>query len=957
MSRWPNLKAIPFRAKAIPFRVKAVALALTVQALMLGLLVWNSQQVVSELLSKNLNSEIDQAQPLLNAALSAPLVQSDYVTLQEILRDARRERHFDYFLLYDRSGKLIAREGWPEGAGPPVIDHSLATATADMRFDTSMEIRIGPRKIGELRFGVRIDELVDQQRRLLGENLWIAAFTFFASAVLLVGIGSLLTRRLERLRLASEKITSGDFDVTVAEGDDEAGQLGRAFNHMIRVLRERVADLQTSESRFHAIADYTYDVEYWYSPEGKLLWINPSVMRLTGYSVEECLASTDFPWFMIHPDDHERARAERARALGSRGVGSDFEFRIFRKDGQVVWLSNNWQALFSPQGEFLGVRSSFNSIQRLKETELSLRDTLVGLERAVALQNEFAENLQVERSRLLALLSAMEFGVLFVDHDRHVVYRNPAFCGIWSIPEDAPLIGESALTVADYAADVSDVARVLGEKMEMALSGSRSSREVEFGLSDGRILKQLAFRVDTAGSGKPGHLLIYEDVTALRDAEDKLIFLAERDPLTGLYNRRRFEQQLNLFIDQARRDRANVAVLFFDLDEFKSVNDHFGHSMGDAVLTQLAEAVRRTLRRNEFFARLGGDEFALLANNIDESDLQALAVRVIGTIAEMHFSVANQRITLTGSMGVSVYPDHATEAETLMVNADLAMYQAKEAGKNTFCIYTPSLKTSQKHRALISWNDRIRAALKDNRFEVHCQGVFGATDGKLCYNEALIRLPDDETGKLIGPGQFIEHAEKSRLIVDIDYWMIRRCIELLACSRDSVPLAVNISGRTFDDADLAGYIQGELTRSGVAPTRLHIEITETAAIRHLQDAQRFIFEMRKLGCKVCLDDFGAGFSSFTYLRHLPADIIKIDGIFIHNLAMETENQIFVRAMLDVARGFRKSVVAEGVEDSASLAVLQSYGIEMVQGYLLERPRPYVITTENNVIPFSPRSAA
>lgn len=940
----------------ISFRTKAIALALAVQLAMLGLLVWNTEQVTGELIERRVAGEIDQARPLLNAAVAAPLVQSDYVTLQEILHDARRDRHYQYFLLYDRRGKLIVAENWPSDKPLPALDASVEAAYVDARFDAEMPITLSGQTVGRLRFGVGIQDALELRRRLLIENLGIAAVAFALSALLLTVIGLVLTRRLIALRRASEQITAGALEVQLPqEGGDDFGLLGRAFNHMIGSLKERLADLETSEARFHAIADYTYDVEYWYGPDGRLLWINPSVQRLTGYTVEECLRG-DFPWFMIHPEDMPRARQERERALRARSIGSDFELRIVRKDGTTVWLSNNWQALYASTGEFLGVRSSLNSIQRLKETELSLRSTLEGLEQAVTLQKRLASDLREERSRLLALLSAMEFGVLFVDGKRRVVYRNPAFARLWSLGESELPVGELIGAPADTAF-ASESAHVLGRQVSAAFDEPDMAREVEFPVPGDRTLRQMTFPVADSESGQIGHLLLYEDVTAMREAEHQLIFLAERDSLTRLFNRRRFEQELNRLIEQAERAGHNVAVLFFDLDEFKSVNDNFGHRMGDAVLVQLAETVGQQLRRSEFFARLGGDEFALLVSDISDEDLRRLAGRIVGTIAGLPFMLGGQRITLTTSLGVALYPLHAQEPETLLAHADLAMYQAKDAGKNTWCLFNPGLETSQRYRALISWNDRIRRALREGTFQVYCQGVFGASDSRLRYNEALIRLPDPDTGELITPGQFIEHAEKSRLIVEIDRWMIRRCLELLAAMPDAPPLAINISGRSFDDTDLVDYIRAEFDASKVAPERVHFEITETAAIKNLQDAQRFIVEMRKLGCKVCLDDFGAGFSSFTYLRHMPVDIIKIDGVFINNLARESENQVFVRAMLDVARGFRKQVVAEGLEDHASLLVLQSYGIEMVQGFLLERPRPFATQPANNVIAFGPRNAA
>ena len=807
--------------KPISFRTKAIGLALGVQLIMLALLVSNTEHVTGALLSKRVQSEIDQARPLLDAALGAPLVQSDFVTLQEILRDARRDGNYEYFLLYDRRGKLMVAENWPAEKPVPAIDLTVEDATRDARYDASMTIYLSGQAVGSLRYGVGIQSSLDARRQLLLENIGIAVVAFLVSAMLLTIVGLVLTRRLEALRLASERITAGALDVPVPqEGGDEFGLLGRAMHLMISSLKARLTDL----------------------------------------------------------------------------------------------------------------------------------------EQAVGLQNRYAGELRGERSRLLALLSAMEFGVLFVDSEQRVVYRNPAFARMWSLADAELSVGKPLSSLIEDRRSATDAAQVLWHQASQGLANYGPGRVVEFSVPGGRNLRQALYSVEDTEGGKPGHLFLYEDVTALREAENQLLFLAERDSLTGLYNRRSFENELNRMIDQSERDQRSVAVLLLDLDEFKSLNDHYGHRMGDQVLVQLADAIRRQLRKSEFFARLGGDEFALVVGDIEEAELRTLAERVVSTVASVQFPIGEQRVTLTGSLGVALYPGHATDAETLVVHADLAMYQAKDAGKNTWCLFNPELKTSQRHRALISWNDRIRKALREDGFLVYCQGVFGASDGRLRYNEALLRLPDPATGKIITPDQFIEHAEKSRLIVEIDRWMIRRCLGLLSTTNDSPPLAINISGRTFDDPDLADYIRTELRAANVDSGRVHFEITETAAIKNIQDAQHFIVEMHKLGCKVCLDDFGAGFSSFTYLRHLPVDIIKIDGGFIHNLARESENQVFVRAMLDVARGFRKQVVAEGLEDHASLLVLQSYGIEMVQGYMMERPRPYAALAAN-VLPFGPRNVA
>ncbi len=766
-----------------------------------------------------------------------------------------------------------------------------------------------------------------------------ATSAFFMSVLLFLVVVNPLARRLARLREASGTIAAGNYGIRIPEDDtDDVGQLARAFNAMAGQVQARMGELEASRQRFHNIADYTYDVELWFGPNGRLLWINKSVERLTGITVEECLADREFPFSRIHPDDREAARERSMAALAARTTGSGFEFRVMRKDGGAEWVTNSWQPIHGAGGEFLGLRASLNSIQELKDTEISLRNTLASLERTSELQARTSESLRAERSRLLSLLSAMSYGVVFVDTLNRIIYSNPAFAGVWSIPRDEPLLGLNLFDALELAEDVVSDLGAFTSRLPDLVSSRHVSPAEEIKLVSGRILRLRVCPVlDDAGTSL-GAVLIHEDITLARESESQLSFLAERDPLTGLYNRRRFERELAERMETAARDKQRLALLFFDLDEFKSVNDLFGHRMGDAVLLQMAGEIRSHLRRNEFFARLGGDEFALLVGDISEEHLRALADRLMNVIGTMSFNLGEVRLSLTSSLGIATFPGHAATPQELIACADAAMYQAKDAGKNTWRVYRPDHTATLRQRSLVTWNDRIRHALRNDGFEVHLQGIFDTASRKRSHNEALIRMKDGD-GRLLLPGAFIDYAEKSNLIIDLDRWVIAHVIDLLAADHALEPVAVNISGRSIDEPGMPDFIRSQLSARGVAPGRLYVEITETAAIRDMRDAQRFILDLHDTGCKVCLDDFGAGFSTFAYIKQLPVDIIKIDGLFVRNLARERDNQVFVRAMLDIARGFGKQVVAEAVEDEHTLDILRSYGVHMAQGWVFEHPFP------------------
>lgn len=605
-------------------------------------------------------------------------------------------------------------------------------------------------------------------------------------------------------------------------------------------------------------------------------------------------------------------------------------FSVFLLFASGYWLTRHLAALN---------RASSNVAQgRFEETlEVRSRDEIGDLIRAFnvmtkALRERVEDLKQSERAhreehaRLSALLSAMDRGILFVGTDQKVVYSNPAFSHIWKISGETELVGKAMSEVKSPCATTT---QFLNDQV------ASEPREIE--TRDGRVVTQVRHPVLADDTSFIGYIWVYEDVTREKETAKQLVFLAERDALTGLFNRHRFQQELDRQLMQAKRDGTRVALLFFDLDEFKYVNDYFGHHAGDALLVRIAGEVNTVVRKHEIFARLGGDEFAILAPGVNDDELHAMCERILNAIARTPFRVDNQNLRMTTSLGVAVFPDHAASSTDLIACADAAMYQAKDVGKNTWRVYHEKRGAQERLVSAFNWNDRIHQALENNLLRLHFQGVFTTDTRKLEHLEALIRMVDAE-GKIIMPGQFIPVAEKTGKILDIDRWVIRKSINVLAASAAIPPLAVNISGRSFNDPSLPQFIASELARLGVAPNRLLVELTETSAVSDLTDAQRFIAALKKTGCRVCLDDFGAGFSSFTYLKHLNVDTLKIDGEFVRNLAREPENHVFVKSIVDVARALKKSTVAECVEDEATLKSLHAFGVQAVQGYYLERPR-------------------
>lgn len=922
-------------------RIKLLVASVLVEVILLGLLLANSQRLIERNLIEQARLRTEELNPLLSAALAGPLAERDHATLVDILKASQRKDGLSYLVLFDNTGKLIASSGWDVGKPLPPLESNVVADEADniRRYDTQAPILLAGQQYGVLRYGLSTEFLLTAKQTLLQQSLMIAAVVVTLSALLLGLIGAWLTRHLEQLAVASRQVAAGNFNIHLpVRSRDEVGVLTEAFNAMSGAIRQKLAELQDGYARLHAIADYTYGWENWIAPDGRLLWVNPSVERFTGYTPAECQAMADFPFPMIVADDVERTRAELRHATRG-GSGSNFEFRVRRKDGSEFWAAVAWQPLYGAHGEFLGHRSSIWDISERKQFEFALQEKLAALEQSERAQKLLVQTTREEQARLGHLLSAMNIGILFEDSENRVVYFNPAFRRVWLIPESIDLTGRTTDEVMQHSANVLSRADHFSRHILQVLTTHEVSETFEIILADGRVLTQISYPVHDTDGRFIGRLWIYEDVTRERQTAEQLIYMAERDSLTGLFNRHRFQMELGRMLAETDRRRSQGALLFFDLDEFKYINDNFGHRAGDAMLIRVAAEVGALVRRNEIFARLGGDEFAVLLPDADEPEATQLAERIIRAVSQIPFRFEQQNLRLTTSLGVALYPQHGSDAEELVARADAAMYQAKDSGKNAWRVYRPESDVSREMLGRLSWQERIRNAIEKNLLRLHFQGVYHAADGALSHLEVLVRMLDEtDPERIILPGHFIGYAEKSGKIRDIDRWVIAESVRLLARSPNMPPLAVNISGRSFDDPTLPQYIAERLNEHHVPPSRLLVELTETSAVSDLHDAQRFIEALRQTGCLVCLDDFGTGFSSFAYLKHLRADVLKIDGLFIRDLPNDRDNQVFVKSIVDVARGMRKATIAEFVEDAETLEMLRQFGVDMVQGYHLDMPR-------------------
>ncbi|HVC31063.1 MAG TPA: EAL domain-containing protein, partial [Steroidobacteraceae bacterium] len=432
---------------------------------------------------------------------------------------------------------------------------------------------------------------------------------------------------------------------------------------------------------------------------------------------------------------------------------------------------------------------------------------------------------------------------------------------------------------------------------------------------------------------------VARDISERKHFEAQLLHLVGHDPLTNLFNRRRFQEELERELAQTERMGTQGALLFLDLDGFKGINDSFGHRVGDELLMSLAGRLRTQLPETGIPARLGGDEFAVLLPQTGLPQARAVAERVLETIRRHTLLIEGDSVEVTASLGIAVFPDHGESVEELLVHADFAMYQAKER-RDAYSIYTAERDARAAFTSFLTWEHRLRDALERDRFVLHAQPIRDLRRGDVQY-ELLLRLTS-EHGGLVLPDAFMGVAERSGLIRAIDRWVVRQAIRLIAAHQRSgrrLCLEVNLSGKAFADAELLPLIEGELSSSGIDPALLVLEITETAAIADINEARRFIGTLKRLGCRFALDDFGVGFSSFYYLKHLPVDYLKIDGSFIRNLPRDPVDQHLVKAIVEVAHGLKKQTIAEFVSDEETVRLLRQYGVDYAQGFHIGHPRP------------------
>ena len=700
---------------------------------------------------------------------------------------------------------------------------------------------------------------------------------------------------------------------------------GRWLPRALRYVIERKAiqrSLHDSEARFRTISDASPLGIFVSDREGECTYTNAAYHAISGLTFDEALGTR---WSLaIHQEDRHRVLSEWRDAV--RGAAPfQAEARFLRNDGSVVWTRLNAVAI-SDGSMSNGRIQIVEDITERKATELELRNSEMALFE--------------EKERAQVTLNSIGDAVLSTDLDGNLTYLNlvaETMTG-WSRQEASGRPLEEVFRIID------------GETRQIAEDPARRAiRENRIvGLEHNCILvRRDGFESAIEDSSAPIHdrdghvtgaVIVFHDVSAARSMAFKMEHLAQHDFLTGLPNRMLLAERLSRAIGLATRHGKKAALLYLDLDCFKNVNDSLGHAIGDQVLQSTAERLSAIVRDTDTVSRQGGDEFVILLSEIEQPEDAALIAEKLLAAFALPQLIAGHELHVSLSIGISVFPDDGADAETLMQNADTAMYHAKAGGRKSYQFFKSAMNRNAVQRQVVE--NSLRRALKHGEFYLHYQPQITFSSGEMTGAEALIRWRNPDLD-IVSPAQFVPVAEESGLIVPMGRWVLREACRQVKSWLDSglhaVPVAVNISAIEFSQKDFLLEVARILKETGLEPNYLELELTESVLMQNLESSTLVLNELMTMGVKLAIDDFGTGYSSLSYLKRFPIDTLKIDQSFVRDIAINGDDATIVSTIIAMGKSLNLRVVAEGVETNDQLCFLQKEHCIEGQGFLFSHP--------------------
>ena len=756
----------------------------------------------------------------------------------------------------------------------------------------------------------------------------LLSLLFALIAILLLVLYALQRRDLSKLAELSQQLQRiaiggrlpGRVDLT--SDKPQMAALITAVNHLLtRTATGNERDAAYAPKLFTALGDRIHEAVLVHGDA--ILYCNRQFAGFVGIDRAELIGRRLAD--LVPPEYAELVSENIQRRLAGENAAERYEIDMVGLQGQVTRL------------EIASTPIEYEDSSALLITGVEILPTMTGQ----------ALRVPAERSEPQALaLSSLSEAVIATDKDGRIDYMNPAAEQLTGSTADAAAgkLLEEIVSLVDETDR-----RLLSDPVHQALTTGAavnlSRRALMLSRANGseRSIELSASPMRNSARELIGAVVILHDVTELRGLTRQMSYQATHDALTGLVNRREFERRLEEAIESGHRGDGQHVLAYLDLDRFKLVNDTSGHLAGDGMLREVAKLLRDAVRDSDTVGRLGGDEFGILLVGCPLEKARQIADDVCRAVGDHRFVWRDKIYNIGASIGLVEISRESGTLEEMLVAADTACYVAKKQGSGRVVVYSARDEALARHTGEIQWLQRLQSALKENRFHLYQQVIVPAQgeDGGPAM-EVLVRL-QDESGQDLPPAEFMRAAERYRLMGLVDRWVVQTTLSALGRGAISVApehsVAINISGQTLGDVQFLEFVVECLDSTGVTPGQVCFEIAESAVIANLDHARRFVGVLHGMGCQFALDDFGSGVGSFSNLKTLPLDYLKIDGSFIRNLARDSVNQAMVTAMIKLARTLNFKVIAEQVEDSAAEEAARRMGVDYLQGFAIGRPQP------------------
>ncbi|MGB5217051.1 MAG: EAL domain-containing protein, partial [Smithella sp.] len=671
--------------------------------------------------------------------------------------------------------------------------------------------------------------------------------------------------------------------------------------------------LSLSEEKYRTIIENIEDGYVELDLKGNFIFFNDAISKMHGYRKIELLRLN---YRDIMDKENARKIYEKYNMVFNTGVPErDYEYEVITRDGQKRYLEASISVIKNAMGRNVAFRGIVRDRTKHKQNEEALRRS---------------------EEKYRSILENIEEAYFEVDLAGNFTFFNDSLCRITGCSTEE-LIGANYAQFSDK--ENSEKVFTTFHKVYTTAQPTEGFDWLIFGKDGTKRFIEASVSIKKNSTGRPsGFKGVIRDITERKRIEQKLNHMATHDALTGLPNRIMFSQLLNQAIQTAKRNKKNLAVFFIDLDRFKIINDTLGHDAGDQLLREIAKRFKEVLRSSDVVGRLGGDEFVILIEDFNHYRLMKNVAQKILSAAMKPVMIIGEECRITASIGISVYPSDGQDEQSLMKNADIAMYSAKEEGKNNYQFYSKDIKSQSNERMLIEIN--LRRALERNELYLDYQARLDFKTNTITGVEALLRWNNEYLGA-VTPTQFIPVAEETGLIVPIGRWVLKTaCLQNVVWKSQGLPpvcMSVNLSLRQLMDDGLLGDIKSALDESGMDPRLLELEITESMVMHNPTALITLLCKIKDMGVRLARDDFGTGYSSLAQIKRFPIDTIKVDRSFIRNLTENSEDKAMTEAIITMGKSLSLTVVAEGVETLAQKEFLQDHVCDEMQGFYFSKP--------------------